>query len=285
MSRRPCLAVALLVWVAAPAAAAPTVEAWIGGHQLGSTDYSQHVYSASPLTLSDSRGMASNGVSSQAQADWGVLRVDGQAAVLGSSFALAAFYDDLTITAPGIATGTAGVMTYGVWLDGGLEISNSNSAASWRLRTNFGGDSSFDIDAIGALCGANVPCSGAASPGLYWASADFLFGIAAPLVVSLRGDAVAMAATGGQPPSLARFDLGHSLYWAGIGSVSANNATLDNYTLASASGKDWLLSFVPSAVPEPGRAGLVLSGLALVAFTLRRSGNRRERPARGASPV
>lgn len=285
MSRRPCLAAALLVWVAAPAAAAPTVEAWIGGHQLGSTDYSQHVYWGSPLTLSDSRGMVSNGVSSQAQADWGVLRVDGQAAVLGSSFALAAFYDDLTITAPGIATGTAGVMTYGVWLDGGLEISNSNSAASWRLRTNFGGDSSFDIDAIGALCGANVPCSGAAPPGLYWASADFLFGIAAPLVVSLRGDAVAMAATGGQPPSLARFDLGHSLYWAGIGSVSANNAALDNYTLASASGKDWRLSFVPSAVPEPGSAGLVLSGLALVAFTLRRSRNRRERPARGASPV
>jgi PEP-CTERM motif len=288
MSRRQAFTLALWALAAAPAAAAPTLEAWVSGRQILSTTYSEHQYSGSALTLSGSRGVAPNDVNSRAQADWGVLRVDGQAARVGSSFALAAFYDDLTITAPGIARGTPGVMTYSVWLDGDLDISNSHSAASWRLRSNFGGDGAFDIDAIGALCGANIPCSGAApQTGLHWATADFFFGIAAPLVVSLRGDAAAMAATGAEPLSLARFDLGHSLYWAGIGSISANNVTLNQYNLASASGTDWRVSFVPTAVPvpEPASAVLTLTGLALVGFSLRRSGSRRERPARGASPA
>lgn len=58
------------------------------------------------------------------------------------------------------------------------------------------------------------------------------------------------------------FDLGHSLYWGGISAVySASGATIDNFSVSSASGADYLISHIPAAIPEPGTALLWALGL------------------------
>ena len=61
------------------------------------------------------------------------------------------------------------------------------------------------------------------------------------------------------------FDAGHSGYWAGIVSASADGETVTDYDLTSRSGTDYSQSFVPAnEVPEPGTVPALLLGLGIL---------------------
>jgi hypothetical protein len=66
----------------------------------------------------------------------------------------------------------------------------------------------------------------------------------------------------------ATYDLGNSVYWGGITSVTTLDGTDVSYVLRSDSGIDYTKSFVPSPVPEPSSALLLVLGAAAV-FALR----------------
>jgi hypothetical protein len=77
----------------------------------------------------------------------------------------------------------------------------------------------------------------------------------------LYADAVAgnVAYGNGFDDSHASSDFSHTLSWLGTGPVLAGGQTSTSYSIQSASGVNWAL---PSAVPEPGSAALLMAGLA-----------------------
>jgi hypothetical protein len=62
----------------------------------------------------------------------------------------------------------------------------------------------------------------------------------------------------------ASYDLGNSVYWGGISSVTTLDGTEVNYVLSSDSGIDYAKSYVPSPVPEPSSVLLFAGGAALL---------------------
>ena len=231
-------------------------------------------------TLDDS-GSATGGFSSSGSAtahvEWGVIKLSGESAGTLNASARGIFRDDLVFTAPGIATGTFGMLTYAVKVDGNLLADSLNlQSSSWRLQADLGGGA-FDINRSAQLFNGNLtfgaPEYRGDAFGTYSAAVSFQFGIAAPLDVELFGLAQSAYNISGSSPGHASFDLGHSLYWGGISNVSVGGQPISNYSIASASGTDYSRSFAPSPVPEPGSAALLSWGLAwLVRQRLRAKG-------------
>lgn len=92
---------------------------------------------------------------------------------------------------------------------------------------------------------------------------------------TLRGD-VYLSLDGGSVGGTGSYqsaglvDLSHSIYWAGITSITAaNGAVITNFSAIGSSGHDWGQSSVPS-VPEPATYALLLCGLATLAWRRRR---------------
>jgi PEP-CTERM motif len=277
--------VAAALLVAAPmgtAVAATEVEARVSGQQSGSALYTQTQFSASALDLSGSSGPGALRTESRAMVEFGVIKLTGVSAFSGNASATGGFYDRITISAPGIATGTAGVLSYSVLVNGTLSISNTHSQAGWLLRTNFGNDTTFDIERSAVLCGVNTfGCVNNPSPGgLYGASVDFQFGVPMNLSVRLVGNAGTTANFPSEPASLASFNLGNSAYWGGIGGVWLNGAPVAGWAAAAPSGVNWAPSFAP--VPEPATTLLLVAGLVALSC-IKRAGSRTERRAHGAS--
>ena len=78
-------------------------------------------------------------------------------------------------------------------------------------------------------------------------------------------------------------DAAHSLYWGGISSVTDANGNAVDFTLASASGTNYLQSFVPvvvtAPVPEPETYALLLAGLGVLGLVRRRGQRTVVRPS------
>lgn len=81
-------------------------------------------------------------------------------------------------------------------------------------------------------------------------------------------------------------DFGHSSYWSGITSIKVRNASgifveqdLSQFTLSSNSGTDYFQSFVPNPVPLPAAAWLFAPALSVLAAMRRRQRGWREQVA------
>jgi len=226
--------------------------------------------------LASTSGSATGGDGSFGSAstmvNWGFIKISGDASGSLTSAARGIFRDSVTITAPGVATGTPGTLTYAIAVNGVLDVNSLGSAAtSWFLQAAMGG-SLFNINR-GATLYNNSPAYSkhgyVGDPfGTYSATIPFTFGVAAPLDVELTGTAqVGYYLDPGV--AVASFDMAHSLYWGGITNVKAGSADVSSFVTTSVSGTNYHNSLAPP-VPEPGPALLLLAGLPLVGWQLRR---------------
>lgn len=216
-----------------------------------------------------------------AQANYGALKVLGYAATdggvssnlydNGSAQATARWSDDITINSPGIASGTAAVLTARVAVGGGF-----SRAGSFGINPGAYDTYGAHTDGTWNLAVFNEYRSGSFGADLYQTGYDDIrdpgtfFGaytIAAPILLGsqfgigmeIQGYAAAGSKGLGANAS-ATFDLGHSAYWGGITSITVNGVAVP-FALTSQSGHDWTQSSIPAAVPVPAAAWLFSSGL------------------------
>jgi hypothetical protein len=201
----------------------------------------------------------------------------------------AGWIDTLTISNAAL-TGLAGVMSFGVHVDGTLFAGGHNGTAGWR----------FGIQASDPLAAGFMEQSRTegASKFLNIASPDvlitidelqifnvgFTFGTPFELVVRSLINVGLRSTTGGGGgvglfPSSAIADFDNTIFWNGIESVTQNGNAV-SYQISALSGTDWTQSFDPDAVVAPPAnnvsepVSLSLLGLGLVgiaATRLRRS--------------
>jgi hypothetical protein len=195
----------------------------------------------------------------QATADvvFGAMHLYGHFINQGNAGGFGQNRDDVVITAPGIATGTPGTLTFSVKVSGGIEGATGGGQGQWLLQADFGGGA-YDINAFARN---DVTNGYVGDPfGIYSATVSFQYGFAAPLDIELTASAI--SATGGEAVA----DLTHSLYWMGISDVTANGAPVDTFSAIGASGCDW----APAAVPLPAAGWLLGSGVAGLLGIVRR---------------
>ena len=95
--------------------------------------------------------------------------------------------------------------------------------------------------------------------GTYSATVSVRLGFVQQLTIELFG--VAQTGFDGVGSSPSAFDLGHSLYWAGIESVTVNGQAVNDFSLTSGSGTAYGQSLAP--VPLPGSLIMFVPALAL----------------------
>lgn len=154
--------------------------------------------------------------------------------------------DDLTFFSPTLATGTRVQVTYKVSVDGTLSVGpQGNSAASWSLQIDLGGDAG-DIQRGARLFG-DSPCL--ARHGYFGnafgtdsATVTVQLGFVQQLTIALFG--VAQRGFDGVGALPSALDLGHSLYWTGIESVTFNGQAVNDFSVTSGSGTAYAQSLV-----------------------------------------
>jgi len=219
-------------------------------------------------------GFSSSG-SASADVGWGWIKLSGDSAGSLNSLARGIFRDSITITAPGHATGSPGLLSFTLLVNGSLSVNQEHVAdAGWSLAADVGG-AAFDLHA-GAMLYNNAPVLAkhgyVGDPfGSYSATVSFSYGIAMPVDVELEAIAQsAYSSSGTQTLAISSFDLAHSLYWGGLSVLDGNGQPLPSWQLLSASGTDYRQSFAP-AVPEPAALLLWAAGLTLLPLLQRRA--------------
>lgn len=219
----------------------------------------------------------------------GALKVSGGATVSGAVAANAgshAQYADNFV----IDTGTLGetvIMNYSITVRGSLSASyfateSGDTEQLWTLfnlthyitenphHTIF---SKKSFDAVGNLSGVNT-VDGVSSDvyGVFSFSAQVTSGQHRDIHFSLLGQTFIQPTVQRNVVASTSYDLGNSVYWGGISSVTTLDGTEVSYVVRSDSGIDYAKSFVPSPVPEPSSAPLLLLGAAaLLALRLQRA--------------
>lgn len=277
MSRSSVIAAALLLGCSSVAWATDvnTGQVFVSPSFSGGTGpFSQTTDNAGPIDIS---GSATGGFTSAGSASLhlqpGVIKLSGEFSGSGDAIARGILRDDLTFSAPGVAAGTMANVTFWVYVNGALSANNVGvTDAGWQLQADLGGGA-FDINRAGTLYGSGPyspnPGYHGDSFGWYSATVAIQIGYAAPLDIELTGSAQGAYEYDTGLPA-ATFDLGHSLYWGGISSVTVGGVNLASYSVASASGLDYSASLVP--VPEPSTAWLGVFGFG--ALLLSKGGRR-----------
>jgi hypothetical protein len=196
---------------------------------------------------------------------WGVVKLAGEAFGSLNTTSRGIFRDEILITAPGVARGTVGTVSYSIIVDGALVAGpDGDTMSSWNLEADLGGGA-FDIRAGARQYGADLGGEYVGTPfGTFNGTGTFQFGIVAPLHVELTAGAQARYNQTSTTLPSASFDVAHSLYWGGISGISLNGAPLSGFSISAASGTNYIDSMAPP-VPEPGTLALMVAGLGLLA--------------------
>ncbi|MBX3389833.1 MAG: hypothetical protein KF691_10315 [Phycisphaeraceae bacterium] len=195
--------------------------------------------SAGPIDASASTtGGAGSSGDANAHTSYGFINLQSHAVGAINSAAIGWFRDSLTITAPGVAAGTQGSLTFGVRVEGFLNATQGASASSWRLSADLGGGA-FDIGRSGRINSPDLFPPGASGDtfGTYSATVSFQYGVTTTLDVELSASAQASYSQNG--PGLASVAPFVRLYWNGISDVQANGAPVGTFSISSESGTDW----------------------------------------------
>ena len=233
---------------------------------------SQNQNNAGPITMNASTTGGDNSTGTASLfVDYGVIKMSGDSEGTLVDVVRGIFRDDVTITAPGIPTGTLGSLQFSVSLNGSLAAPAGGGASSWQIQATIGG--TFQISTSATQFNPDSGLGYVGPPfGVFTGTVNFQFGSAAQLDVELTGAAQTQFDFSG--PGSASFDLAHSLYWDGISNVTANSAPVNNFIVTSTSGTNYAQSFVP-AVPEPTTLLLTAGALAVLASGRLRGGRRR----------
>jgi hypothetical protein len=256
------------------------------------------VESDSNPVITSSSSNNGGSANSMAYAGFGVLKVAGQASAIastesparGNSHSQAYFADDVNILADGMAGNafvTANLLVSGNLVAGNNDNGGGFSASQFFLSTTGGvqidGHSSVGVgrDLVVRDYGWTLTTSEGTINGfddmfrLYTFDIPILLGTDFSLSVRLDGYASVSAILDQSNPgfAFASYDLGHSLYWAGISALrDANGNLITDYSLTSGSGVDYRNSLVPvSSVPELPAFWLLLSGLVGLSLLKRKS--------------
>lgn len=262
--------------------------------------FNSYSSSSSPVLSSSSSSGDRGSAISMAYADFGVLKISGDATALASSTmpadqvyanSTASWDDAVTISsqnASGMAYLTANILVRGSVVAGSNIYGYAYSNSDFRFTTNgcyscgsvtVHGYSSVQVSANGAIHSHGYTLESADKNlasiddmfRLYSFDIPFLLGANFGISVSLMGSTSASAGNDQTTPGFGfgSYDLGHSLYWAGISELrDANGNLITDYSLVSGSGVDYRNSLVPtSTVPVPASIWLFLSGLLAFGFT------------------
>lgn len=192
-------------------------------------------------------------------------------AVAASSDANASFSDTLVISAPGMATGTQALITYRINVSGSLGNEGVNSwDQGWSATSYWSFTSSLGLSSLYRSLYDEWTPSGKRRVG------DGSFGsieVTAPVTLgstvsfSLGGTAwssVSLGTTPYEPSSgqIAAFsDLGHTIGWGGIVSLTTTDGVaINDFTALGDSGFDYRSAYA-AVVPEPAQAHLMLCGV------------------------
>jgi hypothetical protein len=225
--------------------------------------------------------MASGDAHARASATYGVVKASsyGSTSLTGSnSGAQAAFSDTLRLDNAEL-NGKTGQLTLAYYFDYDARVDASgngsaNGSVSFLARagTSYGWFLDYlNTDQPGYTMYEHQDLSGSGRvygvprTNYLYVTTNFVWGqsIATSFEIQTSVGSYVPAQGGGTASYM--FDAGHSGYWAGVVSATADGQRVTDYLLSSASGTDYSASFAPASdVPEPGSAAIVLAGLALL---------------------
>ncbi|MFT3683522.1 MAG: GC-type dockerin domain-anchored protein [Phycisphaerales bacterium] len=190
-----------------------------------------------------------------AQADYGYAVLQGQAHGSLNAGAYGIFRDSITITAPGIPTGTPGTITFAVNVTVTLTATTGSSGATWNLSADIGGGIT-DMSRSGTMYAPSLhnPQYVGDAVGTYTAVGSFQYGMPSQLIVTLQGGAD--AAYGGDGAGNCSFTR-IVASWAGLTDAKANGVPVSGWTVTSQSGTNWGGAINP---PSPCAADVGTSG-------------------------
>jgi hypothetical protein len=249
---------------------------------------------SNPVSVSNTVNDHSASASSFAFASIGVLKIAGVDSAVGHkddfdypdavSDSSASWGDEINISAQGIigeAFLTANILVQGNVTAGSNILGNGLADSIFQLYLNGGqilnASSGVRVDAIRNEHYSNwtMYSKGGVVEGegldemfrLYTFDIPILLGtdfsLSATLIGSAQANAIYDYSTEYSGFGFASYDLGHSLYWAGISALrDANGNLITDYSLTSGSRVDYRNSLVPvSSVPAPPAFWLLLSGI------------------------
>jgi len=196
-------------------------------------------------------GGANSTGQSDSTADYGYAIISGQAHGSLSAGAYGIFRDSITITAPGVPTGTLGTIVLAVNVTMTLTATTGSSAATWDLAADIGGGAT-DISRSGIMYSPSVhtPQYVGDGVGTYTGVASFQYGMPAQLIVIVHGNAgAAYDSNGSGNCSFSRIIAS----WAGMTNATANGSPVSGWTVTSQSGTNWSGAINP---PPPCAADL-----------------------------
>jgi hypothetical protein len=197
----------------------------------------------------DSTGSATGGFNSSGDAtchtEYGLIRISSHAVVSVNAGGSGTFRDTITITAPGVPTGTQGTLTFSVHVSGNISASSGSSASSWSVSGDIAGGF-YDLSRQGRFNSPELAPAGYSGNafGTYVSnSVAFQYGFAMPMSVEFNG--IAQAANSFTSSGAAQVDPFVLLTWEGIHDVTAAGAPISSYTIASDSGTNWANPYTP----------------------------------------